>query len=80
MFLEGKGRQLVAEFKRRMTEAAEAMRYEEAARWRNLLHSIEVTVEKQKMVLRGGDSDVLGFHREGETDWSWLFCSSGAGC
>ena len=65
MFLEGKGRQLVAEFKRRMTEAADEMRYEEAARWRNLLRSIQVTVEKQKVVLSGGDSDAIGFHREG---------------
>jgi excinuclease ABC subunit C len=65
MFLDGKGRQLVAEFKRRMTEASDGMRYEEAVRWRNLLYSIQVTVEKQKVVLRGGDGDVLGFHREG---------------
>jgi len=66
LFLEGKGKQLVAEFKRRMTEAAEALRYEEAARWRNLLRSIEVTVEKQKVVMRdGGDSDVVGYFRDG---------------
>lgn len=65
LFLEGKGRQLVAEFKRRMNEAAAGMFYEEAARWRNLLRSIQVTVEKQKVVLRGGDSDVVGFHRQG---------------
>jgi len=66
LFLEGKGKQLVAEFKRRMAEAAEAMRYEEATRWRNLLRSIEVTVEKQKVVMRGGgDSDVVGYFRDG---------------
>jgi len=66
LFLEGKGTQLVAEFKRRMAEAADALRYEEAARWRNLLRSIEVTVEKQKVVMRGGgDSDVLGYFRDG---------------
>jgi excinuclease ABC subunit C len=65
LFLEGKGKQLVAQFKLRMTEAAEAMRYEEAARWRNLLRSIEVTVEKQKVVMReGGDSDVVGYFRD----------------
>jgi excinuclease ABC subunit C len=64
LFLEGKGRELVAQFKRNMQEASLAERYEEATRWRNLLHSIEVTVEKQKMVLRGGDSDVLGYHRD----------------
>jgi excinuclease ABC subunit C len=65
LFLEGKNRQLVAEFKRRMLEASEELRFEEAARWRNLLRSIEVTVEKQKMVLQGGDSDAVGFHRDG---------------
>jgi excinuclease ABC subunit C len=64
LFLEGKGKLLVAEFKRRMLEASEQMLYEEAARWRNLLHSIEVTVEKQKVVLHGGDTDVLGFYRD----------------
>jgi excinuclease ABC subunit C len=66
LFLEGKGRELVAQFKRHMLEASQGERYEEAVRWRNLLHSIEVTVEKQKMVLRGGDSDVLGYHRDAD--------------
>ncbi len=65
LFLEGKGRLLIAEFKKRMTDAAEHLLYEEAARWRNLLRSIEVTVEKQKVVLSGGDSDVVGFYRKG---------------
>ncbi len=65
LFLEGRSRQLVAEFKRRMVEAAEELRYEEAARWRNLLRSIELTVEKQKMVMAGGDRDVVGFYRDG---------------
>jgi excinuclease ABC subunit C len=66
LFLEGKGRELVSQFKRHMLEASQGERYEEATRWRNLLRSIEVTVEKQKMVLRGGDSDVLGYHRDGD--------------
>ena len=64
LFLEGKGRELVAQFKHHMLAASQGERYEEATRWRNLLRSIEVTVEKQKMVLRGGDSDVLGYHRD----------------
>jgi excinuclease ABC subunit C len=65
LFLEGKSRQLVTEFKRRMLEASDQLRFEEAARWRNLLRSVQVTLERQKMVTRGGDSDVLGFHRDG---------------
>ena len=63
LFLDGKGRELVAQFKRNMLAASQGEQYEEATRWRNLLRSVEVTVEKQKMVLRGGDSDVLGYHR-----------------
>lgn len=66
LFLDGKGRELIAEFKRRMNEAAAELRYEEAARWRNLLRSIEQTVEKQKMVLHGGECDVIGYHRDRE--------------
>jgi excinuclease ABC subunit C len=78
LFLEGKGRLLVAEFKRRMTDASERMNYEEAARWRNLLHSIEVTVEKQKVVLRGGDSDVIGYYRDGSRiELALLFIRAG---
>ncbi|MDD2580520.1 MAG: excinuclease ABC subunit UvrC [Desulfuromonadaceae bacterium] len=78
LFLEGKGRQLVAEFKRRMSDASERMLYEEAARWRNLLRSIEVTVEKQKVVLRGGDSDVAGFYRDGSrVEMALMFIRSG---
>ena len=78
LFLEGKGRQLVAEFKRRMSDASGRMHYEEAARWRNLLHAIEVTVEKQKVVLSGGDSDVVGFCRDGSRiDLALLFIRAG---
>lgn len=78
LFLEGKGRQLVAEFKRRMIEASSLMLYEEASRWRNLLRSIEVTVEKQKVVLSGGDIDVVGFYREGNRiELVLLFIRSG---
>ncbi|MEI6826145.1 MAG: excinuclease ABC subunit UvrC [Desulfuromonadales bacterium] len=78
LFLEGKGRLLVAQFKRRMNDASEHMLYEEAARWRNLLRSIEVTVEKQKVVLRGGDSDVVGFYRnESSIEIALLFIRAG---
>lgn len=78
LFLEGKGRQLIVEFKRRMASAAEKMLYEEAARWRNLLRSIEVTVEKQKVVLRGGDRDVIGLYRNGSrVELTLLFIRSG---
>jgi len=66
LFLEGKGRLLIAGFKQKMNDASRRMLYEEAARWRNLLHSIEITVEKQKVVMNGGDRDVIGFYRNAD--------------
>ncbi|WP_306536471.1 excinuclease ABC subunit UvrC [Geobacter sp.] len=65
LFLEGKNRDLMKIYRERMAAAAEDQRYEEAARFRDLIHAIEVTVEKQKMVTGGGDADILGMHREG---------------
>ncbi|MDD2851561.1 MAG: excinuclease ABC subunit UvrC [Desulfuromonadaceae bacterium] len=78
LFMEGKGGLLIAEFKRRMLAASEEMLYEEAARWRNLLRSIEITVEKQKVVLHGGDCDVIGFYRNGNRiELALLFIRAG---
>lgn len=66
LFLEGKNREIVRIFQDRMQEAAADERYEEAARFRDLIRSIQVTVEKQKMVIQGGDADIIGLYREEE--------------
>lgn len=66
LFLEGKNREILKIFRERMNAAAADEKYEEAARFRDLIRSIQVTVEKQKVVAQGGDSDVLGIYREGE--------------
>ncbi len=66
LFLEGKNREILKIFKERMVAAATVEKFEEAARFRDLVRSIEVTVEKQKVVAQGGDSDVIGIFREGE--------------
>lgn len=61
LFLEGKRRKLTERFKGRMEEAAQAERYEEAARYRDLIAAIEGMVEKQKVVRHGdGDRDAVG--------------------
>ncbi|MBT1074732.1 excinuclease ABC subunit UvrC [Geobacter grbiciae] len=67
LFLDGKNRDLLKTYRERMTSAATNERYEDAARYRDLIRAIEVTVEKQKMVTAGGDADVLGIHREGSS-------------
>lgn len=65
LFLEGKSRDLMKTLKKRMAEAAAAENYEEAARFRDLISSVEVTLEKQKMVTASGDMDALGYARFG---------------
>ncbi|GAB4302470.1 MAG: excinuclease ABC subunit UvrC [Desulfuromonadia bacterium] len=66
MLLEGKGDDIERYYRRMMAAASEGLRYEEAARWRDLLAALAVTTERQKVSAIGGDRDVVGFHREGE--------------
>lgn len=66
LFLQGKNSDVARLYRARMAQASEDMRYEDAARYRDLLRAIEVTVERQKMVARGGDSDVFGLYRQGD--------------
>lgn len=65
LFLEGKNRELLQVLRKRMATAATAELYEQAARFRDLIHSIEITLEQQKMVTHGGDTDVIGLSRDG---------------
>ncbi|MBI5655877.1 MAG: excinuclease ABC subunit UvrC [Geobacter sp.] len=64
LFLSGRSRDLVKSFQQSMAEAAAGQRYEEAARYRDLLRDIQITLERQKMVTRGGDLDAVGLHSE----------------
>jgi excinuclease ABC subunit C len=66
LLLEGKSQQLVRQLNRAMHEAAEALRFEEAARLRDRIRAIERTQERQQVVSHwGGDQDVFGLYREG---------------
>lgn len=66
LFLEGRSKDLTTGFRQQMKTAAEAQRYEEAARWRDLLQAIDTTLERQKVVSQGGDSDIVGLARQDE--------------
>ena len=57
---EGKPIPLLKEIKEKMELAAEDLRFEDAARYRDQLTSIEKIQEKQRMVTQRGDLDVLG--------------------
>ncbi|MBP1728528.1 MAG: excinuclease subunit, partial [Deltaproteobacteria bacterium] len=67
LFLAGRSDEIARIFRKRMMAAAEREEYEEAARCRDLLNSIEKTVEKQKVVSSGGDADVIGIASQGES-------------
>ncbi|MDE3196380.1 MAG: excinuclease ABC subunit UvrC [Acidobacteriota bacterium] len=65
MFLEGKHGALAADLRARIEEAAEAMRFEEAASLRDLLTTVEEVDERQKMASASdGDADIFGFYAE----------------
>ena len=57
---EGKPIPLLKEIKSKMEAAAEDLRFEDAARYRDQLSSIEKIQEKQRMVTQRGDLDALG--------------------
>ncbi|MFH1467633.1 MAG: excinuclease ABC subunit UvrC [Pseudomonadota bacterium] len=66
LFLAGRSRELLQRLEQRMLAHAEAERFEEAARLRDLLRAIEATIERQRVVDRRlGDRDVWGLFREG---------------
>jgi excinuclease ABC subunit C len=65
MFLEGRHRDLARELKDRMEQAAEEMRFEEAAGIRDLLATVEEMEQKQKMAAaEGNDADIIGYYAE----------------
>ncbi len=77
--LEGRESEVIARLKQRMSAASEEMRFEDAARLRNQISSIEKSIEKQKVTdYGGGNQDVIGLHRDGgEVEVTLLFIRHG---
>ena len=66
LFLEGRNDDLIASLKSKMLEEAAGERFEEAARLRDNVRMLEDLATRQKMAgVRGDESDVFGFYREG---------------
>ena len=67
MFLEGRGTDLSKSLRARMESAAQEERYEQAAKYRDLLATVEQLQEKQRIsVAEGDDADVFGYHYENQ--------------
>ncbi len=67
LFLEGKNDDLVSSLKKQMHRAAEEERFEEAARLRDTVRTLEDLSTRQKMAtVRGEERDIFGYYREGD--------------
>jgi excinuclease ABC subunit C len=65
LFLEGHQDELSKSLTARMMSAAEAEQYELAAKYRDLISTVEQLTEKQRMASTDGDdADVFGYHYE----------------
>ena len=67
LFLEGRQTDLVRSLRDRMAQAAEAQEYERAAKYRDLISTVEQLQEKQRMAgVESDDADVFGYHYENQ--------------
>ena len=67
MFLEGRPTDLARSLRERMANAAEAEEYERAAKYRDLISTVEQLQEKQRIAAaEGDDADVFGYHYEND--------------
>src|ERR1700720_1466232 len=67
LLLEGRQTDLVKSLRERMSEAAEAQEFERAARYRDLISTVEQLQEKQRIAaVEGDDADVFGYHYENQ--------------
>ncbi len=65
MFLEGRGADLSRSLQQRMAAAAEREQYELAAKYRDLISTVELLDQKQRIhAVEGDDADVFGYHYE----------------
>jgi len=65
MFLEGRPTDLARSLRERMAQAAEAEEFERAAKYRDLISTVEQLQEKQRIAaVEGDDADVFGYHYE----------------
>jgi excinuclease ABC subunit C len=67
LFLEGRQSDLSRSLRERMGRAAEAHEFERAAKYRDLISTVEQLQEKQRIAAaEGDDADVFGYHFEND--------------
>lgn len=74
LLLEGKVERLRNISREKMIKAAERENFEQAAQWRDLIHTLEHIKEKPKMISVGLDNiDIIGFAGKGEQAALYIF-------
>jgi excinuclease ABC subunit C len=67
LFLEGRPTDLLRSLRQRMEQTAEAEEYERAAKYRDLISTVDQLQEKQRIAaVEGDDADVFGYHYEND--------------
>ena len=67
LFLEGRGADLTRSLQKRMAAAADCEQYELAAKYRDLISTVELLDQKQRIAaVAGDDADVFGYHYENQ--------------
>ena len=67
LLLEGRNEKLIKELRRKMDEASEELRFEEATLWRDRLKALEIIMERQHAYLDNQDDrDVIGLAKSRE--------------
>src|ERR1700693_1502460 len=65
LFLEGRPTDLLRSLRQRMEQTAAAQEYERAAKYRDLISTVDQLQEKQRIAaVEGDDADVFGYHYE----------------
>ncbi|MEN6312270.1 MAG: excinuclease ABC subunit UvrC [Acidobacteriota bacterium] len=74
LFLEGRTRELAGALKRRMEAASAEEQFEEAARWRDILKTVEDIRERPRAIsVALEDQDVVGFARRADRAAVYVF-------
>ena len=67
LFLEGRPTDLARSLRERMEQASQSQEFERAAKYRDLISTVEQLQEKQRIAaVEGEDADVFGYHFENE--------------
>lgn len=74
LLLEGKKNDLIFQLQEKMNQAADELRFEEAARLRDIIKALENLRETQRVIsVHKEDMDIIGYARQGERAGIFIF-------